>query len=656
MSDGQNGQAPNGLPSEEMLTRMANEFLAAGYAATTGYGAGAGEPAGQETPGADGAPSTKGTATNGTATNGTGQARPATAAGTGLPAGSVPDLTLDTVDPSTLTPGILDPNMLSPGILGAGAFAPSTAGSSTAGPSAAGAVPPTPAGVPDPGSVSSQTVPADVSDLAAPGSPSLPMPSDPFSLMSLASLATMPFTVPGTPVSVPSTMPSQVPPPWNAMSTADMATPMFYFVQPVQADQTAAMVTAPESTPPLDVEAVRKDFPILAEQVNGHQLVWMDNAATTQKPQEVIDRIAHFYAHENSNIHRGAHELAARATDAFESARDSVARFLGAASSDEIVFVRGTTEAINLVAQAWGRSKVGPGDEIVITHLEHHSNIVPWQMLAAEKDAVLRVVPVDERGQLLMDEYGKMLGDRTRLVAVSQVSNALGTITPVREIIEMARAAGALTLIDGAQAVAHLPVNVSELDPDLYVFSGHKIFAPTGIGVLYGKSAVLESMPAWQGGGNMITDVALEHSQFQHPPMRFEAGTSSIADAVGLGAALDYVQRIGLPRIADYEHGLLSYATRGMQAVPGLHLIGTAPDKASVLSFTLDGYTPSEVGAELNRAGIAVRAGHHCAQPIMRRYGLEETVRPSLAFYNTYEEVDLLVATLRRLAAYAGRQ
>jgi cysteine desulfurase/selenocysteine lyase len=467
----------------------------------------------------------------------------------------------------------------------------------------------------------------------------VPILADPFSLLPMAMTAMTPASVP-----------------WNGVTVTEISDPAFYFVAPAQAAGAPSAGMSPESTPPLDPKVVRGDFPILSERVNGRQLVWFDNAATTQKPQEVIDRLAHFYAHENSNIHRGAHELAARATDAFESARDTVARFLGAGSSDDIVFVRGTTEAINLVAQSWGGGNVAPGDEIVITHLEHHSNIVPWQQLAAEKGAVLRVAPVDDSGQILLDEYGKLLGDHTRLVAVSHVSNALGTITPVREMTEMAHSVGALTLVDGAQAVAHMPVDVSELDADFYVFSGHKIFAPTGIGVLYGKPAVLESMPPWQGGGNMITDVTLERSEYQHPPARFEAGTSSIADAVGLGTALDYVQRIGLPRIAAYEHELLGYATESMQAVPGLHLIGTAPDKASVLSFTLDGYSPAKVGSELNKEGIAVRSGHHCAQPILRRYGLEETVRPSLAFYNTYEEVDLLVSTLRRLAAYAGRQ
>ncbi|HEX4251162.1 MAG TPA: family 2A encapsulin nanocompartment cargo protein cysteine desulfurase [Pseudonocardia sp.] len=426
----------------------------------------------------------------------------------------------------------------------------------------------------------------------------------------------------------------------------------FYFLEP----SGAQVPTLPlDPHPAFDVQAVRRDFPILSERVHGKPLIWFDNGATTQKPQAVIDRLAYFYAHENSNIHRAAHELAARATDAYESARDTVARFIGAGSSDEIVFVRGATEAINLVAQSWGRANIGAGDEIVISHLEHHANIVPWQQLAAEKDAVLRVIPVDDSGQVLLDEYQRLLSDRTKLVAVAQVSNALGTITPIRGMIEMAHAAGALALVDAAQSVPHAPVDVTELDADFLVFSGHKVFAPTGIGVLYGKSAVLESMPPWQGGGNMIADVTLERSQFQGPPNRFEAGTGNIADAVGLGAALDYVQRIGMPTIARYEHELLGYATEGLRTVPGLSIIGTAAEKASVLSFVLDGYEPVQVGSALNREGIAVRAGHHCAQPILRRFGLEGTVRASLAFYNTRDEVDVLVAALRRLAADAGR-
>jgi len=431
--------------------------------------------------------------------------------------------------------------------------------------------------------------------------------------------------------------------------------PAFYFADLVRSDVQPEAGRSPTAAAPFDVHAVRRDFPILRERVNGHRLVWLDNAATTQKPQAVIDRLASFYAHENSNIHRAAHELAARATDGYEAARRTVAGFLGAASPDEVVFVRGTTEAINLVAQSWGREYVGADDEMVIPHLEHHANIVPWQQLAAEKGAKLRVIPVDDTGQILLDEYRRLLNDRTRLVAVAHVANALGTVLPVREVIEMAHAVGARVLLDGAQAVSHLPVNVQTLDSDFYVFSGHKVFAPTGVGVLHGKAEVLESMPPWQGGGNMIKEVTFERTTYQPPPGRFEAGTGTIADAVGLGAALDYLQQIGLDSVARYEHDLLGYATRALDAVPGLHLIGTAPNKASILSFVLDGYRVEEVGSALNHEGIAVRAGHHCAQPIMRRFGVNGTVRPSLAMYNTPAEVDQLAAVLHRLAAEAGR-
>jgi cysteine desulfurase/selenocysteine lyase len=422
----------------------------------------------------------------------------------------------------------------------------------------------------------------------------------------------------------------------------------YYFVEPAGAVPTGAH-------PAFDVNAVRRDFPILQERVNGRPLIWFDNAATTQKPQAVIDRLAWFYAHENSNIHRAAHELAARATDAYEAARDKVARFIGASSSEEIVFVRGATEAINLVAKTWGAQNVGEGDEIIVSNLEHHANIVPWQQLAAEKGAKLRVIPVDDSGQVLLDEYRKLLNPRTKLVAVTQVSNALGTVVPVQEIVAAAHAAGAKALVDGAQSVSHMRVNVQQLDADFFVFSGHKVFAPTGIGVVYGKREVLEKMAPWQGGGNMIADVTFERTVYQPPPNRFEAGTGNIADAVGLGAAIDYVERIGIENIARYEHALLGYATQKIRTVPGLRIIGTAQDKASVLSFVLDGYRTEEVGAALNREGIAVRSGHHCAQPILRRFGLEATVRPSLAFYNTCEEVDCLIAVLSRLANEKGR-
>ncbi|MGW5319213.1 family 2A encapsulin nanocompartment cargo protein cysteine desulfurase [Nocardia thailandica] len=419
--------------------------------------------------------------------------------------------------------------------------------------------------------------------------------------------------------------------------------PSFYFLDG------AAGGVAPH--PPFDVHAVRADFPILAEQVNGHPLVWFDNAATTQKPRAVIDRLAAFYAHENSNIHRAAHTLAARSTDAYEHARDTVARFLGAGSAEEIVFVRGATEGINLIAQTWGRTHIGPGDEILISHLEHHANIVPWQLLAQEKGARLRVIPVDDSGTLLLGELDRLLSDRTKLVAVTHVSNALGTITPVREITAAAKRAGATVLVDGAQSVPHTPIDVREIGADFFVFSGHKLFGPTGIGAVHGRPEALADLPPWQGGGNMISDVTLERSLFQPAPARFEAGTGNIADAVGLAAAIEYVERIGMAAIGRYEHELLDYATPRVAAVPGVRLVGTAAEKAAVLSFVLDGCDPVEVGKALDQRGIAVRAGHHCAQPILRRLGVEATVRPSFAFYNTPAEIDRMVAVLHEIAA-----
>jgi cysteine desulfurase/selenocysteine lyase len=420
----------------------------------------------------------------------------------------------------------------------------------------------------------------------------------------------------------------------------------------LQSGNTNAVPQAGASAhPPFDVNAIRRDFPILQERVNGRQLVWFDNAATTHKPQAVIDRLAYFYAHENSNIHRAAHALAGRATDAYEAARSKVQRFIGASSPDEIIFVRGTTEAINLIAKTWGVKNVGEGDEIIVSHLEHHANIVPWQQLAAQTGAKLRVIPVDDSGQVLLEEYKRLLNDRTKIVSVTQVSNALGTVVPVKEIVELAHRAGAKALVDGAQSVSHMRVDVQALDADFFVFSGHKVFGPTGIGVVYGKRAILDDMPPWQGGGNMIADVTFERTVFQPPPNRFEAGTGNIADAVGLGAAIDYVQRVGIENIARYEHDLLAYATSVLQPVPGVRLIGTARDKASVLSFVLKGYETEEVGQALNEEGIAVRSGHHCAQPILRRFGVEATVRPSLAFYNTCDEVDQLVSVVKRLSS-----
>ncbi|NTU53345.1 MAG: cysteine desulfurase [Chlorobiaceae bacterium] len=400
-----------------------------------------------------------------------------------------------------------------------------------------------------------------------------------------------------------------------------------------------------------DVSSVRRDFPILHQNVHGKPLAWLDNAATTQKPLSVIEAVSQFYATDNSNIHRGAHTLAARATDAYEGAREKIRRFINAGSASEIIYVRGTTEGINLVAQTWGRKFIQPGDEIVLSILEHHANIVPWQMFAREKGAVIRVVPVDDRGEILMEEYTRLLGPRTRLVSLTQASNGLGTILPVREMIRLARRYDTKVLVDGAQSVAHIPVDVQDLDVDFFVFSGHKIFAPTGIGALYGKRELLELMPPWQGGGNMIKDVRFEETIYNEAPAKFEAGTPSIGDAVGLGAALDYVRKIGLENIARYEHELTRYGTARLQAIPGLRLLGTAREKVGVLSFVLDGVPNDEVGRLLDREGIAVRTGHHCTQPSLRRFGVEGTVRPSLAFYNTKEEIDRLanvVGAIRR--------
>lgn len=398
-----------------------------------------------------------------------------------------------------------------------------------------------------------------------------------------------------------------------------------------------------------NAELVKKDFPILRETVNGKPLVWFDNAATTQKPQSVIDRIAYFYEHENSNIHRAAHELAARASDAYEAAREKVKTFLNASSVNEIVFVRGATEGINLVASTWGDQNLNSGDEIIVSNLEHHANIVPWKRLADKKGLKLRVIPVDDDGQILLDEYAKLLNSRTRLVAFTQVSNALGTVTPAKKMVEMAHAVGAKVLIDGAQSVSHMKVDVQHLNPDWLVFSGHKLFGPTGIGALYGKEDLLNEMQPYQSGGNMIQDVTFEEIKYHKAPNRFEAGTGNIADAIGLGAAIDYVTKLGIEAIGQYEHYLLEYATNLLKQIPGVRLIGTAKDKASVLSFNLQGYSNDQVGQALNKEGVAVRTGHHCAQPILRRMGVETTVRPSLAFYNTTQDVDTFIKTLWEL-------
>jgi cysteine desulfurase/selenocysteine lyase len=398
-----------------------------------------------------------------------------------------------------------------------------------------------------------------------------------------------------------------------------------------------------------DVDKVREDFPVLKQRIHGKPLVYLDNAATAQKPFAVIDAIRKFHEVDCANIHRGVHELSQRSTAAYEETRLKAKRFLNARAKNELIFVRGTTEGINLVASSWGRKNVKEGDEIVISALEHHSNIVPWQMLCEEKGAKLRVIPMDDRGELLLDEYEKLLGPRTRMVAVGHVSNALGTINPVRQIIEMAHRAGALALIDGAQAAPHLKVDVQALDADFYTFSGHKVIGPTGIGILYGKARLLNAMPPYQGGGDMIKSVTFEKTIYADLPYKFEAGTPNIAGGIGLGAAFDYVTRIGLDNIAAYEHELLVYGTEALSRIPGLRILGTAREKAAVLSFVIDGIHPHDIGTVLDRQGIAVRTGHHCAQPVMDRFGVPATTRASLAFYNTFAEIDALAAGLAKV-------
>ena len=396
----------------------------------------------------------------------------------------------------------------------------------------------------------------------------------------------------------------------------------------------------------LDVARVRADFPALHQQVNGRPLVYLDNAATTQKPQAVLDALLGFYSRDCANVHRGVHALSQRATDAYEGARETVARFLNARPR-EIVFTRGTTEAINLVAYSYG-SRLSPGDEILITELEHHSNIVPWQMLAERTGARLRVAPVDDRGEIILEEFQHLLGPRTRIVAVAHVSNALGTVNPVEEICRLAHTYGARVLVDGAQAVPHLAVDVRALDCDFYAFSGHKIYGPTGIGVLFGRWELLEVMPPYQGGGDMIRSVTFEKTLYNDPPYRFEAGTPHIAGAIGLAAAIEYVTRLGLEEIRRHEQQLLEAATRALEEIPGVRIVGTAAHKAAVVSFVLDGVHPHDVATVLDHEGVAVRAGHHCAQPLMERFGLPATTRASFALYNTLEEVDALARAVRR--------
>jgi cysteine desulfurase / selenocysteine lyase len=398
-----------------------------------------------------------------------------------------------------------------------------------------------------------------------------------------------------------------------------------------------------------DVQAVRDDFPILRERVHDKPLVYLDNAATTQKPQAVIDRLAEFYAHENANVHRGVHLLSEGATEAYENARRTVCRFLNAADPREIVFVRGTTEAINLVMQSYGRTHVERGDEVVITTMEHHSNIVPWQMLCEQTGARLKVVPITDAGELRLDEYEALLSERTKIVAVVHVSNALGTINPVDEIVRMAHRRGIPVLVDGAQAVAHMPVDVRALDCDFYTFSGHKIFGPTGIGALYAKAPLLDAMPPYQGGGDMISSVTFERTLYNVPPYKFEAGTPNIAGAIGLAAALEYVEAIGLERVNAHERALMAYGTAALSQVAGLRLTGTASDKTGILAFVLDSVHPHDIGTILDREGVAIRTGHHCCQPLMDRMGVPATARASLALYNTREEVDALVAALEKV-------
>jgi cysteine desulfurase/selenocysteine lyase len=488
-------------------------------------------------------------------------------------------------------------------------------------------IPPLSASLPDDAQLRALLAPL-LSPSSAPGAPGLGAPG-------LGAPGLGGGTVPGGISGLPQAAPAQ-------------PVQSYYFLE--EKSLTAAPVIPPSGAPGFHPDSVRRDFPILNERVNGKPLIWLDNAATTQKPRAVIDRLKYFYEHENSNIHRAAHTLAARSTDAYEKARETVRRFINAPSADEIVFVRGATEGINLVAQSWGRRFVGEGDEIIVSHLEHHANIVPWQQLAAEKGAKLRVIPVDDDGQILLDAYTGLLNDRTKIVSITQVSNALGTVTPAAKIIELAHRRGVPVLLDGAQSISHMPVDVQALDADWFIFSGHKVFGPTGIGAVYGKAPRLEEAPPWQGGGNMIEDVTFEKTVYQPVPAKFEAGTGNIADAVGLGAALEYLERVGMENVARHEHALITYATQLLTPIPGLRIIGTAAEKAGVVSFVLDGIATPDVGKALAQEGIAVRAGHHCAQPILRRFGLEATVRPSFALYNNFADIEALAAAVRRIA------
>jgi cysteine desulfurase/selenocysteine lyase len=419
---------------------------------------------------------------------------------------------------------------------------------------------------------------------------------------------------------------------------------------PRRPDETATETAAAG----FDVEKVRADFPILRELIHGRPLVYLDNAATSQKPDAVIQAIIDYYRHDNANIHRGVHLLSERATEAYEAARSAVHSFLHSADASEIVFVRGTTEAINLVAQTYGRQHVGPGDEVLISAMEHHSNIVPWQILCEEKDAILRVAPINDEGELLIDEFEQLLSPRTKIVSVTHVSNALGSINPLRQIIRMAHSLGIPVLVDGAQAAPHLPVDVRDIGCDFYAFSGHKVYGPTGIGVLYGKAALLEKMPPYEGGGDMISSVTFEKTTYNKVPHKFEAGTPDIAGVIGLGAAIAYIDSRGLSEIGAHEHELLTYATGKLAAIPGVSLVGTAREKTGVLSFVMDGIHPHDIGTVLDQDGIAVRTGHHCAQPVMDRFGIPATVRASFGLYNTKEEIDVLALGIEKVKEVLG--
>ena len=409
-----------------------------------------------------------------------------------------------------------------------------------------------------------------------------------------------------------------------------------------------------DGTSLLDVEAIRADFPVLAQTVHGKPLVYLDNAASSQTPRQVIEAIDRFYRQDYANVHRGVHALSQRATVAFEDAREKVRRLLNAARTREVIFTRGTTEAINLVATSYARPRLGPGDEVLITHMEHHSNIVPWQMVCEQTGAQLKVVPIDDRGQLVMEELERLIGGRTRVVAVVHVSNALGTVNPVRRIVELAHAVGAVVMLDGAQAAPHQRVDVQALDCDFYAFSGHKLFGPTGIGALYGKEALLEAMPPYEGGGDMIETVSFEKTTYAALPAKFEAGTPNIAGAIGLGAAIDYFEGVGIERAAAYEAELLAYGAEALSQVPGLKMVGDAEERAGVLGFVLEGAHPHDIGTILDHEGIAIRAGHHCAQPVMERFGVAATARASIAFYNTRVEIDALVRGLESVRKLFG--